>query len=327
MCGVQMQKDFHYYTVMVLAHIAGFLPAQARTIAYSSQFVDDSTDSGQIEVGQYRYDTVRTAHLGLHVFSWNVHKKIYFPFHFVPSLRWDGEFSPYATRADCPLARLLVERALAERGELRPYQLGVALHAYADSWAHEGFSGRRHKENDVKVLRRFVNGKWRRCRKTWDVVLDLFRARVGHLQAYAYPDLPYERWRYVDYRGRTHERDNVERFSQAARAVLEWLCAARGARKAKARWQAVEKKVKDLFAVLPETGGNSLEARCALWREAFPEAFAAESGSAEYEHDEWRTSALAVARTGDLEAFLRTDWVRFQRAALRQRFWVLERMM
>ncbi len=318
-----MQTDFHYYTIMALAHLAGFPPAQAKVIAYSSQFVDDSTDSGQVEVGQYRYDTVRTAHLGLHLFSWNVHKKIYFPFHFVPALEWDGEYSPYATRADCALARLAVQRALAEKGELRFYQLGVALHAYADSWAHEGFSGRRHKENDVRSLRRFVDGRWHPCRRAWDVVLDLFRARVGHLQAYAYPDLPHERWRYVDYQGRAHERENAARFTQAAHAVFGWLCAAQGLRRAERRWHNVESKIKELFA-----GAHAdLEGRCALWQEAFPEAFAGEGKSAHYDRHEWRSAAMEVARTGDLEAFLHTDWVRFQRAALRQRFLVLERMM
>lgn len=321
-----MQKDFHYCAVMVLAHLAGFPPAQAKVIAYSSQFVDDSTDSGQVEVGQYRYDTVRTAHLGLHIFSWNVHKKIYFPFHFVPALTWDGEYSPYATRADCALARLAVQRALAEKGGLRLYQLGVALHAYADSWAHEGFSGRRHKENDVSSLRRFVNGRWQPCRRTWDVVLDLFRARVGHLQAYSYPDLPHERWRYVDYKGRTRERENALHFTQAAHAVFRWLSTARGLRSAEGIWVNVEKTIKELLAGKP-TDAHTDQARCALWQEAFPEAFAGEGKAAHYDPQEWRSAAMEVARTGDLEAFLHTDWVRFQRAALRQRFLILERMM
>ncbi|MDZ7272027.1 MAG: hypothetical protein ONB17_10460 [candidate division KSB1 bacterium] len=321
-----MQKDFHYYAVMVLAHLAGFPPREAKVIAYSSQFVDDSTDSGQVEVGQYRYDTVRTAHLGLQVFTWNVHKKIYFPFHFIPSLEWGGEYSPYATVADCALARVVVEKAVAARGEERLHQLGVALHAYADTWAHEGFSGRRHLENDVRALRRFVHGQWRRCRRYWDVILDLFRARVGHLQAYAYPDLPYERWRYVDYRGRTHERDNPARFLQAARKVFGWLCMARGTRKEQARWESAEKRIAEVLAT-PGDGHNDMEARCTAWRESFPEAFAGERPFAFYDRHEWRDQALALARAGELEGFLHTDWVRFQRAALRQRFLVLERMM
>lgn len=319
-----MQKDFHYYAVMVLAHVAGFPPAEAKVIAYSSQFVDDSTDSGQVRVGEYYFDTVRTAHLGLQFFTWNVHKKIYFPFHFVPALRWDGQYSPYATAADCPLCRLPVERALAERGELRLYQLGVALHAYADSWAHEGFSGRRHQENDVRALRRYVDGQWRRCRRAWDVVLDLFRARVGHLQAYAYPDLPFEHWRYVDYRGRTFERDNPVRFHQAAHAVFEWLCAARGTRKVGGKWASVEKQLLRLFT---EAAHESLAERCAAWVETFPEALTADGAGPHYDHREWREEALRIARTGELEGFLHTHWVRFQRAALRQRFFVLDRMM
>ncbi len=322
---VPVQEDFHYYAVMVLAHVAGFPPEQAKIIAYSSQFVDDSTDSGQVNVGEYLYDTVRTAHLGLQVFTWNVHKKIYFPFHFVPSLQWTGEHSPYATVADCALARLAVERAVATRGEERLHQLGVALHAYADTWSHEGFSGRRHVENDVRALRRYVDGQWRRCRRALDVLLDLFRARVGHLQAYAYPDIPHERWRYVNYLGRTRERDNRLSFLQAARQVFGWLCRARGLRSEEPLWRGISKRVAELLAAVPDQRHEGLEARCALWREAFPDAFALPNAT--YGRHEWREQALSLARQADLEGFLHTDWVRFQRAALRQRFLILDRMM
>ena len=58
-----MQADFHYYCIFVLANLAKFTPKQARIIAYCSQFVDDSMDSGQIEIGNFKYDIVRTGHL------------------------------------------------------------------------------------------------------------------------------------------------------------------------------------------------------------------------------------------------------------------------
>jgi len=39
-----MQTDFHYCAVKFLAHMAGFDEAEAETIAYASQYVDDATE-------------------------------------------------------------------------------------------------------------------------------------------------------------------------------------------------------------------------------------------------------------------------------------------
>ena len=57
-----MQKDFHYHCIAVLARAAGFRQADALTIAYASQYVDDSTESEPIRVGELMFDPVRTAH-------------------------------------------------------------------------------------------------------------------------------------------------------------------------------------------------------------------------------------------------------------------------
>lgn len=67
-----MQKDFHYYGIYALARCAGFNRDDAHVIAYSSQYVDDSTESEPINVGDFVFDTVRTAHLGLKSYGWDV---------------------------------------------------------------------------------------------------------------------------------------------------------------------------------------------------------------------------------------------------------------
>ena len=48
-----MDKDIHYYCVCVLAKAAGFSEADALTIGYASQYVDDSTESEPIQVGVF----------------------------------------------------------------------------------------------------------------------------------------------------------------------------------------------------------------------------------------------------------------------------------
>ena len=79
-----MQLDFHYYCVGALARMSGFLPKHALTIAYASQYVDNATESEPVRVGGIGFDPVRTAHMGLTSFTWDVQKKIYMPFHFIP---------------------------------------------------------------------------------------------------------------------------------------------------------------------------------------------------------------------------------------------------
>ena len=64
-----MQSDFHYYCIGVLARAAGFNRDDALTIAYASQYTDDSTESElirlELDEGRLRFDPVRTSYTGL----------------------------------------------------------------------------------------------------------------------------------------------------------------------------------------------------------------------------------------------------------------------
>jgi hypothetical protein len=117
-----MELDCHYYTVYQLAKLAGFNLGDAETIAYASQYVDDSTESNPVEPFPHQhFDTARTAHYGLKAFNWNVQKKVYMPFlHFLPmKIRWESlkDFSYVTQRAtgnDNELATMLIKDALTE---------------------------------------------------------------------------------------------------------------------------------------------------------------------------------------------------------------------
>ena len=61
-----MQLDYHYYAIYQLAALAGFNSGDAETIAYASQYVDDSTEGDPIvPFPDQHFDTVRTAHYNL----------------------------------------------------------------------------------------------------------------------------------------------------------------------------------------------------------------------------------------------------------------------
>ena len=324
-----MQKDFHYYGVFVLANLAGFSQREAKTIAYSSQYVDDSTDSKQIRIGDYVYDTVRTAHSGIRSFKWNVHKKIYFPFHFLPPEPVSGKPFSYVTQPDSIFAHLVVDDAIADHSELRLYRIGIALHTFADTWAHQNFSGRKHIENDVRTIDCYQQDRWQALKRPWDFFLDLLRARVGHLQALEHPDYGYENWRYKNYWGQAVSRRNPEEFAKAAKAVWQKLVGAKGGSQTDEIPSEHLTKITSILSTPPEDSKSSLQSRCILWISAYKELFDSENCATNclYDPDEWRDRAMMLVKEGNLAEFLQCDWVRFQRAALKQRYFVLERLM
>ena len=108
---------------------------------------------------------------------------------------------------------MLVDEAVADKTDLRLYRIGVALHTYADTWSHQRFSGRKHNENNVEVLCKWENQDWKKCKRLFDIVLDLFRAKVGHLQAFNYPDYSYVHWQYkINRKDQPYQRKNYEEF-------------------------------------------------------------------------------------------------------------------
>ena len=195
-----MQIDFHYYCIFVLANLAGYSKEEAKIIAYSSQYTDDATDSEPIAVGNFVFDTVRTAHNGLKANKWSINKKVHIPFHFIPPRPINGSDSfTYITQPNSDFAQLLVEDAQNEAGDLQLYRLGIALHTYADTWAHQDFSGRKHRENNLTKLQRSKKENDLKCPIWWygpNWVTDLFAVRIGHSQALKYPDHSHGYWCY-----------------------------------------------------------------------------------------------------------------------------------
>jgi hypothetical protein len=317
-----MQRDFHYYCVFVLARLADYSPEEAKIIAYSSQYVDDSLDSEPIEVDDFRFDTVRTAHIGLEAFGWDVQKKVYIPFHFIPpSPVLKGGFS-YVTQPDSGFAQMIVKEAINDKPEIRLYRLGIALHTYADTWSHQGFSGRHNLENDVEEIRVRRKKRYRHLLLK-NIFLDAL-PQIGHTEAYKYPDYSYLSWKYKNHMGEEIQRDNAEEFLKAAKAILGWLAEANGKNVGR-NWQNNEAKIKGLFKQRYPRSKEDLELskRCKNWTLQYDNFFS--RPEYHYNPDEWREYALG--RKDDMDAFLRTDWAWFHRAALMQRCLVLRHIM
>lgn len=330
-----MQLDFHYYAVYHLAELAGLASSEAGTVAYASQYVDDATESEPVvPFPDQQFDTVRTAHYNLGAFDWNVQKKIYMPFHFLPAgIRWaDPARFSYVTRSASmkmdDLAGKLAKHALVDPDPaFQRVRMGIALHTVADTFSHFGFSGRNSGENRVgKIWHAGKDGGW--DFKVFQTYADILIPHIGHVQAFEYPDLPFLTWRYKNHLGKFRKRNNTVHCLKGARLIYRILSEMQHGNGQKADLEAdfpgEYRKISSLFS-----RPGSTDARCNRWRK--------HTGAPAYDPLKWRREALA----GDVqwdemprelrryysnpgkEGFDVSNWARFHRAAHLQRSRVL----
>lgn len=246
-----MQIDFHHGVTYVCARLAGFSRDEADIIAHSAQYVDDATKSGEIYFDNGMiYTRIASAHKMLDYKNVNAlsNHRSWLPFHFLPGN--DNEPAPdahaplgkeeYLRRCICrpnshvarDLARMVVER---QDRAYALYRLGIAMHVYVDTWAHQGFVGFQHPVNIAKNL----EANDRHHEKSYaERFVDFFQEEVdqlgskwigealplGHGAVLSYPDRPYLKWSYTNGYGERVERDNPADFADAARAMYQVFC-------------------------------------------------------------------------------------------------------
>ena len=138
-----MDKEFHYYITGILAHKAGFSEEESSIIAYSSQLVDDNSNVFTVE-GYSNYIS-QTKNI---LKPRKTLMRIYSTFHFIPgdpmaesARRKDGKMHILNTTPNSKLSQEMMRRAFNSSEECRLYRIGIASHAYADTWAHQNFVG------------------------------------------------------------------------------------------------------------------------------------------------------------------------------------------
>ncbi len=335
-----MQIDFHYCTTRVIAEKAGFTAEDAQIIAYAAQYIDDAVDHEKMNVDGHleflsrrftekTFDPICTAHKGLQFvtdFQENVQNKIYIPFHFLPELETSTDLKVVQ---NCSLSRKLVTKAIAElsksTGEQRIMnlvRLGISLHTYADSWAHQNFSGRHNSiDNDIRDISTFVNGEWKKIpflvQVEYNSLLD-----IGHAEASSFPDQSHLKWRYVkESDGKTYERDNTLLFIDAAEHIFNIL---KGMRKEDI-WSEVKSKLFECLSVEAE----SLEVKMNKFQQVFPEI------GFYYDEEQWRNEALLTVERSKLFKTIKEEnqkyvlgsdkkWFFFHFAALEQRDYIIK---
>jgi hypothetical protein len=332
-----MLDDFHYYCVAVLARSAGFSKEDSLTIAYASQYVDDAKEHAPIRVGGMLFDPVRTAYLGLKAITWGIQKRVYIPYHFLPPKPIRSPKNTFTTEPDSKFAYKILKKASKESNYyFRLFRLGIALHTYADTWTHQGFSGRRNRENNVSRIFIWNGNLWQK-KRIRSAFFNIGPA-IGHFSVGLLPDIPYLKWKYISQEsGAIFERDNPDIFIKASRRIYEFLD---GIEKHSPDIHIGWKKLKPRLIKMFNTPNRILRRRCEMWREEFSDLF--DPKEFVYDRSAWKEDALGtrkligediptpfvpVEEFPKKKHFFETHWAMFHRAALKQRHYVLENLL
>ncbi len=328
-----MLIDFHYYTIKVLCSYAGMTDSQAQTVAYASQYVDDSVDyrkiflSKPLRRSQYaRYNTtdlsfdpICTAHKGLSMIrgiSSEAQLKVFIPFHFIPSEEYMcQETYNYRTAAGSNFAYDLLawafDPASHELTDRALIKAGIALHTFADTWSHHNFSGRYNQtDNNIDAIWIDKNGTWYRVTPI-KVALGNLAPDIGHIEAFKYPDLSHLKWKYNGSRGEV-VRDNSLLFMDAAEAINNYLVQILGHPN---RWSEYRDQLEQCF--------RFTDGKASKFEEVFPQI------RFDYDAKDWRNEAIAQDeeikdRHSPLDG---KKWFKFHEEAYEQRLFVMNRIL
>jgi len=234
-----MNIDFHHGVIYVLARLTGFEPNHANIIAYSSQYVDDACNKGVITFSNepharyYRINSSQNLNNPLEDVKtytqddvFNQH--IWVPFHFLPGnagrkLAEGDEGLTFLDKIICkpnsPVAQDLVAECLKRKDDKYSlYRLGITMHVYADTWAHQGFAGINDPMNDVTDIN---------TNNLDDLLTNATNKALpplGHGRALHFPDYPFlEKWSYTNGSGQQVTRKNHSEFLDAAINIFRAL--------------------------------------------------------------------------------------------------------
>ena len=228
-----MQIDFHHGVTYVVARLAGFDHEAANTIAYAAQYVDDATNSGLIRFNNGAlFSRISSAHKMLDYRNFNelANHRVWLPFHFLPGnagLPIDqdppGEFiEKLICYPNSFIAQDMVRECIARQDA--PYglhRLGITMHVYADTWAHQGFAGVNHQINEARGLMNAMGTTDRNLMTRLKGYFISGAFPLGHGAVLGNPDKPFLRWGYINGQGKQVWRDNPQDFLAAAEKMYQ----------------------------------------------------------------------------------------------------------
>jgi len=247
-----LQRDAHYYAVLAFCRACGFKKDSAQVIAYASQFVDDakinlmylnnSSDIIDHDIidSKPAFFNMATCHSYSHINTFNYEAMVNntIAFHFVPGCQGENFTKKLRCKEEAPIILDILNDVFLEDNLIT---LGIALHPFADSYTHQGFSGMLSKVNDITnceaknkgslgLLYKILNFFEQFNRDKYEKLFQGLVPAYGHGQALEFPDVPYLAWSYeYDYSDEFNgsykkvEIDNKERFKRAFNSIRKHL--------------------------------------------------------------------------------------------------------
>lgn len=229
-----MQIDFHHGVTYIVARLAGFDHQSANVIAYSSQYVDDATNSGVIRFNNgATFYRISSAHktLDYRNFQELANHRVWIPFHFLPGNNGkkanevdEGKFiDKLICRPNSYVAQDMIRECIKHRDNLYGlHRLGITMHVYVDTWSHQGFAGVNHHVNAAKKL---LDENEKPDKNLMNRLKNYFvneALPLGHGTVLSNPDKPFLKWGYINGRNEKIMRNNPEDFITAA----DFMCKA-----------------------------------------------------------------------------------------------------
>jgi len=248
-----MDTEFHYWLTGLIAKRAGFTDQESHTIAYASEYVDENDITYYINTDSSRGKSKKQVSYSNYISqTMDILKpkselmRVYPIFHFLPgdpmaetAYRRDGMMHLLNTTPNSQNANELLDAAFKSGNDARLYRIGIATHAYVDTWAHQNFVGWYDYFNRIGMDP---------------------KPNIGHADGERHPDWVSHNWE--DERLVESYVSNRTRFIDAAEALFNKYChyikVEQGLDNS-GGWQALEQELIDLMG--PTYSGSNIRYR------------------------------------------------------------------
>lgn len=318
-----MDIEFHYFITYILSRKAGFDEEDAYKIAYSSQYTDDNNFHYYVNYedgGHFLNEISQTMDITKPSIK---RQKIYPLFHFVPGGKESeetctlkcGDTKCFVTIPNNENAQMLLKEAI-NSGDL--YRIGIAVHAFADTWSHQNFLGFEDKANSRKGIGKLI-------------------PNIGHADFFHEPDKIHNEWEDTRLGKRKSIINNDERFLDAAKQIFIYLYRFKNPASddsmaaSKYKELNLEQQLKDAMDDSYLWGSDD-KARIKAYKKICNEL---QLTKYQYHPNTWRYDAVEKKEIEfDLfdkywvkNDFLESDWFKFQKAVITHRDYALDKFM
>jgi len=302
-----MNINFHYFTIKALASYAGFSESEAQTIAAYSQFVDDynlydalyltkvpdyALFLSQQVLGGYLFSPVATAIPSSYDTTLlsrpDFPIKTAIPFHYIPNRPLNSQsesITHYRTQASsfskpCLITDMLLEAKmtyLSTHNTLSLMYMGMLLHIFADTYAHQNFNGYHSYENFSFLTNATSNINDSEITYLYLPSMSSQMYAIGHNEVSHAPDDTFLSFEmsysnsnsetYPEEYSLTYQRNNSTEFLIAAKEILSYL------RSVKLQSELNTTQWNSLSALLLQgflTSSTKIQALSSHWQKLFP---------------------------------------------------------